>query len=239
MKLNRTPRNPAASSRRSSESATSVGSRAIPDSRRAATRRRLRPRGCRQAMAGRLHDHAALQPESIVQCVKGFLRRIRLGHERAVGGVREARAGAEYVAVGIAGTRGKGRGHEGSFATGGTGRKGVVSISAMLFSYGTAELLYRHRGRCGKLQSRAVALDLAQPSLSRQIALLETDLGQRLLTRTGRGVTTTDAGAAPLVHARAMLDISRLARDELRDMDESPGGRIVVGMPPPRGLPSD
>ena len=29
-----------------------------------------------------------------------------------------------------------------------------------------------------------------------------------------------------------MLDISRRARDELREMDESPGGRIVVGMPP-------
>jgi LysR family nitrogen assimilation transcriptional regulator len=84
----------------------------------------------------------------------------------------------------------------------------------------------------GSFSRGAVVLDLAQPSLSRQIALLEADLGQRLLVRTGRGVTTTDAGEALLGHARAMLDISRRARDELRDMDESPGGRIVVGMPP-------
>ncbi|CAN7581526.1 LysR substrate-binding domain-containing protein [Variovorax sp. LjRoot290] len=84
----------------------------------------------------------------------------------------------------------------------------------------------------GSFSRGAVALDLAQPSLSRQIALLEADLGQRLLVRTGRGVTTTDAGEALLVHARAMLEISRRARDELREMDESPGGRIVVGMPP-------
>ncbi|MEJ8851524.1 LysR substrate-binding domain-containing protein [Variovorax rhizosphaerae] len=84
----------------------------------------------------------------------------------------------------------------------------------------------------GSFSRGAVALDLAQPSLSRQIALLEADLGQRLLVRTGRGVNTTDAGEALLVHARAMLDISRRARDELREMDESPGGRIVVGMPP-------
>lgn len=84
----------------------------------------------------------------------------------------------------------------------------------------------------GSFSRGAVALNLAQPSLSRQIALLEADLGQRLLVRTGRGVSTTEAGDALLVHARAMLDISRRARDELRDMDESPGGRIIVGMPP-------
>lgn len=84
----------------------------------------------------------------------------------------------------------------------------------------------------GSFSRGAVTLNLAQPSLSRQIALLEADLGQRLLVRTGRGVAPTEAGQALLVHARAMLDISRRARDELREMDESPGGRIVVGMPP-------
>lgn len=84
----------------------------------------------------------------------------------------------------------------------------------------------------GSFSRGAVTLNLAQPSLSRQIALLEADLGQRLLVRTGRGVAPTEAGQALLVHARAMLDIARRARDELRDMDESPGGRIVVGMPP-------
>jgi len=84
----------------------------------------------------------------------------------------------------------------------------------------------------GSLSRGAVVLDLAQPSLSRQIALLEADLGQRLLVRTGRGVVPTEAGEALLVHARAMLDISRQARDALRDMDESPAGRIIVGMPP-------
>jgi LysR family nitrogen assimilation transcriptional regulator len=84
----------------------------------------------------------------------------------------------------------------------------------------------------GSFSRGAVMLDLAQPSLSRQIALLEADLGQRLLVRTGRGVTTTDAGEALLVHARAMLEIARRARDELGEMEASPGGRIVVGMPP-------
>ena len=75
-------------------------------------------------------------------------------------------------------------------------------------------------------------LNLAQPSLSRQIALLEADLGQRLLVRTGRGVAPTEAGDVLLVHARAMLDTAKRARDELRELHASPGGRVVVGMPP-------
>lgn len=84
----------------------------------------------------------------------------------------------------------------------------------------------------GSFSGGAVALNLAQPSLSRQIALLESELGQRLLVRTGRGVTPTEAGQTLLAHARTMLDIARRAREELRDMDESPGGRVVVGLPP-------
>ncbi len=84
----------------------------------------------------------------------------------------------------------------------------------------------------GSFSRAAVALNLAQPSVSRQIALLEEELGQRLLTRTGRGVTATEAGEALLVHARTMLASSRAARDELRDMGDSPSGRIVIGMPP-------
>jgi LysR family nitrogen assimilation transcriptional regulator len=84
----------------------------------------------------------------------------------------------------------------------------------------------------GSFSRAAIALDLAQPSLSRQIALLEAELGQRLLVRTGRGVAPTPAGEALLVHAREMLDSARRARDELRDMSASPSGRVVVGMPP-------
>jgi len=84
----------------------------------------------------------------------------------------------------------------------------------------------------GSFSRAAVVLNLAQPSLSRQIALLEADLGQRLLTRTGRGAVPTEAGEALLVHARAMLDTAARARDEMREMHASPGGRVVVGLPP-------
>lgn len=81
--------------------------------------------------------------------------------------------------------------------------------------------------------SRAAALlEMAQPSLSRQVAALEEELQQRLLTRTGRGVKPTDAGYALLLHARTLLDTAQRAKDELRDLQASPTGRIAIGLPP-------
>lgn len=83
----------------------------------------------------------------------------------------------------------------------------------------------------GSISRAAIALHLAQPSVSRQIALLEADLGLRLLERTGRGVAPTAAGQALLAHARTMLGSAQEARQQLRDMASEPTGRIVVGLP--------
>lgn len=84
----------------------------------------------------------------------------------------------------------------------------------------------------GSFSRAAAGLHLTQPTLSRQIGLLEESLGQRLLERTGRGVTPTEAGNALLPHARALLAMARCARDELRDLEDSPMGNVVVGLPP-------
>ena len=81
--------------------------------------------------------------------------------------------------------------------------------------------------------SRAAAiLQVAQPTLSRQIALLEEDLGHKLFLRTGRGVALSEAGSSLLVHARRMLDTAQAAREELHELNRSPPGRIVIGLPP-------
>jgi LysR family nitrogen assimilation transcriptional regulator len=77
----------------------------------------------------------------------------------------------------------------------------------------------------------ALALDVAQSTLSRQIALLEAEVGQRLLVRTGRGALPTEAGACLLPHARTMLHASRVASEELRDLHDSPSGRVTLGLP--------
>lgn len=83
----------------------------------------------------------------------------------------------------------------------------------------------------GSFSRAAATLNLAQPSVSRQIALLEEELGQRLLERTGRGVTPTPAGNALLAHARVMLNAASQALSDLKEMHAEPVGRVVVGLP--------
>ena len=55
-------------------------------------------------------------------------------------------------------------------------------------------------------------LDVAQPTLSRQVRLLEQELGQHLLYRNGRGVEPTEAGLRFVEHARALLALAERAR---------------------------
>ncbi len=84
----------------------------------------------------------------------------------------------------------------------------------------------------GSLTRASVELDVAQPALSRQIRNLETELGQRLLIRTGRGVRVTEAGRVMLDHGRGILhQVSRL-REELGRLQRGLVGRVAVGMPP-------
>jgi LysR family nitrogen assimilation transcriptional regulator len=84
----------------------------------------------------------------------------------------------------------------------------------------------------GSFSSAGAGLMLSQPTLSRQVALLEAEFGQRLLTRNGRGVQPTEAGLALLGHAKAIIEQAERAREELRDMHGTPRGRVVIGLPP-------
>ncbi|MCU9839859.1 LysR family transcriptional regulator [Ruegeria sp. WL0004] len=56
----------------------------------------------------------------------------------------------------------------------------------------------------GSLSAAARRLDLTQPTLSRQVAALEQDLGVLLFERIGRTLVLTEAGADLLEHTRAM-----------------------------------
>ena len=78
----------------------------------------------------------------------------------------------------------------------------------------------------------AFVLDKAQPSLSRQIRLLEVELRQTLLYRNGRGVELTEAGKCFLEHAHAILESVKRARSALEGLNEESTGRIVIGLPP-------
>lgn len=84
----------------------------------------------------------------------------------------------------------------------------------------------------GSFSRAAAALHMSQPALSRQVLLLEEEVGQRLLERTGRGAQATDSGSALLAHARGIFDLAERARVDMLERQLSPRGRLTVGLPP-------
>lgn len=84
----------------------------------------------------------------------------------------------------------------------------------------------------GSFSKAAQVLAIAQPALSRQIRLLETDLRMTLLQRTGRGVVLTDAGKRLFDHSIGILQLVDHARDDLEANRDTPVGRVVLGLPP-------
>jgi DNA-binding transcriptional LysR family regulator len=81
----------------------------------------------------------------------------------------------------------------------------------------------RHFGRA------AARLHMAQPPLSAQIRTLEHDLGVQLLRRTTRRVELTEAGAAYLQRARAILLAADEAGHEARRVAAGSVGRLALG----------
>ena len=84
----------------------------------------------------------------------------------------------------------------------------------------------------GSFTRASIALDIAQPALSRQVRLLEVELRQNLLTRTGRGAIPTEAGKLLLKHGRGILHQVEVAREELAAVRGGLAGRVSIGLPP-------
>ncbi len=84
----------------------------------------------------------------------------------------------------------------------------------------------------GSFTRASIALDIAQPALSRQIRLLEVELHQSLLTRNGRGALPTEAGNLLLKHGRGILHQVDVAREELGAVRGALAGRVSIGLPP-------
>ncbi len=87
----------------------------------------------------------------------------------------------------------------------------------------------------GSFSKAAVILNIAQPALSRQVRLLETDLHVALLQRTGRGVLLTEAGKRLFEHSVGILQLVSRVREDIEATRDEPAGRIVVGLPPSMG----
>jgi len=83
----------------------------------------------------------------------------------------------------------------------------------------------------GSFTRASVALNVAQPALSRQVRLLEVELRQTLLLRNGRGAQPTEAGKLLLAHGRGILHQVERAHEELGRVRGSLAGRVAVGLP--------
>src|SRR5690242_15274567 len=68
-----------------------------------------------------------------------------------------------------------------------------------------------HVAELGSLSKAADRLNIAQPALSRQIRLLEDELGVFLFDRPGRGMVITEVGREVLDHAtRVMAELEAI-----------------------------
>jgi LysR family nitrogen assimilation transcriptional regulator len=78
-------------------------------------------------------------------------------------------------------------------------------------------------------------LNIAQPTLSRQLRALELELKNDLFTRDGRGVQLTESGRRFLEHARGILHAADTAIDALNVGKSVYEGKVVAGMTPSIG----
>ncbi|HEY4182698.1 MAG TPA: LysR family transcriptional regulator [Kofleriaceae bacterium] len=83
----------------------------------------------------------------------------------------------------------------------------------------------------GSLSAAARSLDVPLATLSRKIADLEKIVGARLLIRTTRKLTLTDAGASYLVAARRILEQVEDAEREAAGEFTAPKGELVITAP--------
>lgn len=81
----------------------------------------------------------------------------------------------------------------------------------------------------GSLTAAAADLHMTQPSLSRQMAELERELGVTLLERKSRGVRLTQAGRRLRRHAEAILERTEQARHDIQDFSSQRLGDVYIG----------
>jgi LysR family transcriptional regulator, transcription activator of glutamate synthase operon len=89
--------------------------------------------------------------------------------------------------------------------------------------------------RQGHVTRAARELHIAQPSLSKQIQVLEAELGVVLFDRVGRRVELTEAGQLLLPYARRVLREVAEARTALQQWGSLEHGQVAIGAPPTVG----
>lgn len=68
-----------------------------------------------------------------------------------------------------------------------------------------------------------------QPAVSMMVRRLESDLGERLIDRSGRELLLTDAGQVVLEHARRLENLQVELHNSLAELKDNTSGRLVIG----------
>src|SRR5438105_2738274 len=82
----------------------------------------------------------------------------------------------------------------------------------------------------GSISAAANALNMAQPSLSENIAKLEKELDAQLAIRGARGVQMTEAGMALANRSREILKNVQDMVEEIRQISGVPRGPVSIGL---------
>lgn len=83
----------------------------------------------------------------------------------------------------------------------------------------------------GGMSAASRRLKISQPALSQTVSSLERQLGVKLLERSSTGVRTTEAGAALLAEARAILARHDQALRRMAEFTTEGGGVLRLGVP--------
>lgn len=92
-------------------------------------------------------------------------------------------------------------------------------------------ILFARVAELGSFSAAALRMGLPKSTVSRRIALLEAELGERLLLRTTRKLSVTDFGADMLEHARQVIAEVEAAAMLAQQRQAEPSGRLRVSMP--------
>jgi LysR family nitrogen assimilation transcriptional regulator len=84
----------------------------------------------------------------------------------------------------------------------------------------------------GSLNKAAGRLRIAQPALSRQIRLLEEELGARLFDRHGRGMIVTETGREVVDRAAHIIAEIDALKGGVSALGTTLSGRVCIGVPP-------
>ena len=83
----------------------------------------------------------------------------------------------------------------------------------------------------GSFSKTAIALGVAQPTVTRIIAQLELEWEGLLFHRTGRGVVLSELGHEALIRAQSLLRDFDQASEDIRASSRLPSGVVTIGMP--------